>query len=225
MMNHKREMDMEDKLFDLQEAIINGSKPQAVALTKDLLTEKVSPQDILNEGLIAGMSEVGDRFKCGDYFVPEMLIAARAMQSSMDLLRPVLVDAGVQPIGTIVLGTVRGDLHDIGKNLTGMLLEGAGFRVVDVGVDASAEKFVNAVKENNAELVGMSALLTTTMTYTREVIKALEAADLRKKVKVIVGGAPITEDWANQIGADGFAVDAATGADRCKELLAELKAG
>jgi len=213
---------MEDKLFDLQEAVINGSKPQAVALTKELLAEQVSPQEILNEGLIAGMSEVGDRFKCGDYFVPEMLIAARAMQSSMDLLRPVLVDAGVEPIGTIVLGTVRGDLHDIGKNLTGMLLEGAGFRVVDVGVDASAEKFVNAVKENNAQLVGMSALLTTTMTYTREVIKALEAADLRKKVKVIVGGAPITEDWANQIGADGFAVDAATGADRCKELLAEL---
>lgn len=216
---------MEDKLFDLQDAIINGSKPQAVTLTKELLAEKVSPQEILNEGLIAGMSEVGDRFKCGDYFVPEMLIAARAMQSSMDLLRPELIDAGVQPIGTIVLGTVRGDLHDIGKNLTGMLLEGAGFRVVDVGVDASAEKFVNAVKENNAQLVGMSALLTTTMTYTREVIKALEAADLRKKVKVIVGGAPITEDWANQIGADGFAVDAATGADRCKELLAELAAG
>lgn len=216
---------MEDKLFDLQDAIINGSKPQAIALTKELLAEKVNAQEILNEGLIAGMSEVGDRFKCGDYFVPEMLIAARAMQSSMDLLRPVLVDAGVEPIGTIVLGTVRGDLHDIGKNLTGMLLEGAGFRVVDVGVDASAEKFVNAVKENNAQLVGMSALLTTTMTYTREVIKALEAADLRKKVKVIVGGAPITEDWANQIGADGFAVDAATGADRCKELLAELAAG
>ena len=216
---------MDDKLFDLQDAIINGSKPQAVNLTKELLAEKVSPQEILNEGLIAGMSEVGDRFKCGDYFVPEMLIAARAMQSSMDLLRPELVDAGVEPIGTIVLGTVRGDLHDIGKNLTGMLLEGAGFRVVDVGVDASAEKFVNAVKENNAQLVGMSALLTTTMTYTREVIKALEAADLRKKVKVIVGGAPITEDWATQIGADGFAVDAATGADRCKELLAELAAG
>ncbi|MCE7981181.1 MAG: cobalamin-binding protein [Caldilinea sp. CFX5] len=215
---------MADKLFDLQEAIINGSKPQAIALTKELLTEKVSPQQILNEGLIEGMSEVGDRFKCGDYFVPEMLIAARAMQSSMDLLRPVLVETGVEPIGTIVLGTVRGDLHDIGKNLTGMLLEGAGFKVVDVGVDASAEKFVNAVKENNAQLVGMSALLTTTMTYTREVIKALEAAGLRKKVKVIVGGAPITEDWAAQIGADGFAVDAATGADRCKELLAELNA-
>lgn len=215
---------MADKLFDLQEAIINGSKPQAIALTKELLTEKVNPQAILNEGLIEGMSEVGERFKCGDYFVPEMLIAARAMQSSMDLLRPVLVASGVEPIGTIVLGTVRGDLHDIGKNLTGMLLEGAGFKVVDVGVDASAEKFVNAVKENNAQLVGMSALLTTTMTYTREVIKALESAGLRNKVKVIVGGAPITEDWATQIGADGFAVDAATGADRCKELLAELNA-
>lgn len=216
---------MADKLFDLQEAIINGSKPQAVALTKELLSDQVNAQEILNEGLIAGMSEVGERFKCGDYFVPEMLIAARAMQSSMDLLRPALVATGIQPIGTIVLGTVRGDLHDIGKNLTGMLLEGAGFRVVDIGVDANAEKFVDAVKANKAELVGMSALLTTTMTYTREVIKALEAADLRKQVKVIVGGAPITEDWAVQIGADGFAVDAATGADRCKELLAELKAG
>jgi 5-methyltetrahydrofolate--homocysteine methyltransferase len=174
----------------------------------------------LDEGLIAGMSQVGELFKQGEYFVPEMLIAARAMKSALEILRPRLVDTGVEPIGTIVLGTVRGDLHDIGKNLTGMFLEGAGFRVVDLGVDVSAEKFIEAIKENDAELLGMSALLTTTMTYTSRVIKELEAARMRDKVKIIVGGAPITQEWANQIGADGFALDAASAADRCKELIA-----
>lgn len=211
---------MEGALQELKQAVIKGNHKNAVALTGELLTSGAKPQEILNDGLIAGMSAVGEMFKCGDYFVPEMLIAARAMKSSLEVLRPKLVDTGVQPIGTIVLGTVRGDLHDIGKNLTGMFLEGAGFRVVDLGVDVTAEKFVAAVKEYDAELVGMSALLTTTMSYTSEVVKALKAANLRDKVKVIVGGAPITADWANQIGADAFAVDAASGADRCKELLA-----
>jgi 5-methyltetrahydrofolate--homocysteine methyltransferase len=148
-----------------------------------------------------------------------MLIAARAMKSALEILRPQLVDTGVKPIGTVVLGTVRGDLHDIGKNLTSMFLEGAGFQVVDLGVDVSADKFIAAVKEHKAELLGMSALLTTTMTYTAEVIRALKAANLRDQVKVIVGGAPITEEWARQIGADAFALDAASGAERCKELL------
>ena len=138
------------------------------------------------------------------------------------LLRPALVTSGVKPIGTIVLGTVRGDLHDIGKNLAGMLLEGAGFRVIDIGVDASADKFVNAVKANNAQLVGLSALLTTTMMHASEVLSALEAANLRQHVKVIVGGAAVTPEWAAQIGADGTAIDAATGAQLCKDLLAEL---
>lgn len=211
---------MDGTLQELKQAVIKGNHKNATALTTQLLTEGVKPQQILNDGLIAGMSAVGEMFKCGAYFVPEMLIAARAMKSSLEVLRPKLVDTGVQPVGTIVLGTVRGDLHDIGKNLTGMFLEGAGLRVVDLGVDVPADKFVAAVKEHNAELVGMSALLTTTMSYTAEVIRALKAANLRDKVKVIVGGAPITEDWANQIGADAFAVDAASGADRCKELLA-----
>lgn len=211
---------MEDRLQELQDAVISGNQKSTVALTTQLLNSGARPQQILNDGLIAGMSEVGEMFKCGDYFVPEMLIAARAMKSALEVLRPKLVATGVQPVGTIVLGTVRGDLHDIGKNLTGMFLEGAGFRVVDLGVDVTADKFIAAIKENNAELLGMSALLTTTMSYSAEVIKALKAANLRDKVKVIVGGAPITEDWAKQIGADAFAVDAASGADRCKELMA-----
>ena len=210
---------LDDLLDDLLDAVVHGNQKQAIALTGKLMATGADPQEILNEGLIAGMTEVGDRFKCGDYFVPEMLIAARAMKSGLELLRPQLVDTGVKPVGTVVLGTVRGDLHDIGKNLVGMFLEGAGFKVVDLGVDVPAEKFVSAVKENNATVVGMSALLTTTMAYTLDVINALQAANLRDKVKVIVGGAPITEEWAKRIGADAIAVDAATGADRCKELL------
>jgi 5-methyltetrahydrofolate--homocysteine methyltransferase len=206
-------------LQDLEAAIVNGDHKNAVVLTSQLIEADTSPQQILNEGLIAGMSEVGELFKEGEYFVPEMLIAARAMKSALEILRPQLVKTGVKPIGTIVLGTVRGDLHDIGKNLTSMFLEGAGFQVIDLGVDVSANKFVAAVKEHQAELLGMSALLTTTMTYTAEVIQALKDANLRRRVKVIVGGAPITEEWAKQIGADAFALDAASGAERCKELL------
>lgn len=211
---------MEEKLQSLKQAVIDGNRTDAIELTEQLLKTGVSPKKVLDEGLIAGMSQVGELFKQGEYFVPEMLIAARAMKSALEILRPRLVDTGVEPIGTIVLGTVRGDLHDIGKNLTGMFLEGAGFRVVDLGVDVSAEKFIEAIKENDAELLGMSALLTTTMTYTFQVIKELESARMRDKVKIIVGGAPITQEWANQIGADGFALDAASAADRCKELIA-----
>jgi len=211
---------IDDLLDDLLDSVVQGNQKQAIKLTGELMKVGADPKEILNEGLIAGMTEVGDKFKCGDYFVPEMLIAARAMKGGLELLRPKLVDTGVKPVGTVVIGTVRGDLHDMGKNLVGMFLEEAGFKVVDLGVDVSAEKFVNAVKENSASVVGMSALLTTTMTYTMEVIEALKAADLRDKVKVLVGGAPITEEWAKRIGADAFAVDAATGADRCKELLA-----
>ncbi|HMN27483.1 MAG TPA: corrinoid protein [Caldilineaceae bacterium] len=210
---------LETSLQELKQTIVRGNQKDAVAVTTQLIEAGAKPQQILNEGLIAGMSEVGERFKCGEYFVPEMLIAARAMKSALEVLRPHLVDTGVKPIGTIVLGTVRGDLHDIGKNLTGMFLEGAGFQVVDLGVDVTADKFIAAVKEHKADLLGMSALLTTTMTYTAEVIRALKAANLRDQVKVIIGGAPITEAWANQIGADGFALDAASGAERCKELL------
>lgn len=210
---------MDDLLLQLEEAVINGRQKAAIALTEKLLSSGTSPSEILSDGLISGMEEVGERFKCGDYFVPEMVIAARAMKSSMELIRPKLVDTGVKPIGTIVLGTLRGDLHDIGKNLAGMFFEGAGFKVVDIGVDAGADKFIAAVKENDAQIIGISALLTTTMPYAGEIIRALDSAGLRPKVKVIVGGAPMTEEFAQAIGADAFAPDAATGADRCKELI------
>jgi 5-methyltetrahydrofolate--homocysteine methyltransferase len=210
---------MEDIVQELKQAVIDGNHNHAAALTSQLLAAGCYPKHILDEGLIAGMSKVGELFKSGDYFVPEMLVAARAMKSALEVLRPKLVDTGVQPIGTIVLGTVRGDLHDIGKNLAAMFLEGAGLRVVDLGVNVTADQFVAAAKAHNAALLGMSALLTTTMTYAAEVIRALEAAGLRNRVKVIVGGAPVTEAWSRQIGADAFALDAASGAERCKELL------
>lgn len=216
---------MSEQLLDLQDAIIEGNKNRAVILTETLLAQQVSPQTMLDQGLVAGMSEVGELFKDGEYFVPELLVAARAMQAAMDLLRPALVDTGVKPIGTIVLGTVYGDIHDIGKNLAGMLLEGAGFRVVDIGVNATAEQFVNAVLEHNAHLVGISSLLTTTMGYAEEVVKALRRASLPQPVKIVVGGAPVTEEWAAQIGADGAALDAASGTERCKELLASMTVG
>ncbi len=213
---------MDKLLLDLQDAIIDGSKTAAVKLTETLMVQQVAPQTILDEGLVAGMSEVGELFTDGEYFVPELLVSARAMQASMDLLRPALADTGAQPIGTIVLGTVHGDIHDIGKNLAGMMLEGAGFRVIDIGVNATADQFVRAVKTHNAQLVGISTLLTTTMTYAQEVINALSAAGLRDRVKVILGGAPVTDAWAAAIGADGAALDAASGAERCKELLTTM---
>jgi 5-methyltetrahydrofolate--homocysteine methyltransferase len=215
--------EMEAELQALAEAIINGKRNDAAELTKKLIDAGVPAKRILDEGLIAGMSVVGEKFKNGEYFVPEVLVAARAMKAAMELLRPLLAASDVEPIGTVVIGTVRGDLHDIGKNLVAMMLEGAGFRVVDLGVDVPAEKFIEAAREHNAEIVGMSALLTTTMTYMPEVIKALEAEGIRNRVKVIVGGAPVTQEWADQIGADGYAPDAASAVDKCKELLAQLK--
>ena len=210
---------MQEELKALAQAILEGKRNEAVELTQKLVDAGVTPKQILDEGLIAGMSVAGEKFKNGEYFVPEILVAARAMKASMEILRPLLVATDVQPIGTMVIGTVRGDLHDIGKNLVAMMVEGAGFKVVDLGVDVTADKFVAAAKEHNAQIVGMSALLTTTMTYIPEVIKAFDAEGLRPKVKLIVGGAPVTQEWANQIGADAYAPDAATAVDRCKELL------
>jgi 5-methyltetrahydrofolate--homocysteine methyltransferase len=210
---------MQEELQALARAILEGRRNEAVVLTQKLVDAGVTPKQILDEGLIAGMSVAGEKFKNGEYFVPEILVAARAMKASMEILRPLLVATDVQPIGTMVIGTVHGDLHDIGKNLVAMMMEGAGFKVVDLGVDVPAEKFIEAAKEHNAQIVGMSALLTTTMTYIPEVIKAFDEAGLRPKVKLIVGGAPVTQEWANQIGADAYAPDAATAVDRCKELL------
>lgn len=210
---------MQEELKALAQAILEGKRNDAVALTQKLVDAGVTPKQILDEGLIAGMSVAGEKFKNGEYFVPEILVAARAMKAAMEILRPLLVATDVQPIGTMVIGTVRGDLHDIGKNLVAMMVEGAGFKVVDLGVDVTADKFIAAAKEHNAQIVGMSALLTTTMTYIPEVIKAFDAEGLRPKVKLIVGGAPVTQEWANQIGADAYAPDAATAVDKCKELL------
>jgi len=176
-------------------------------------------EKILNEALIAGMDIVGEKFKKNEFYVPELLIAARAMKTGMEVLRPILVGKGVKSSGKVVLGTVQGDLHDIGKNLVGMMLEGAGFEIIDLGIDVSSEKFVEAVKENNAHLVGLSALLTTTMPYMKDVIKAMEEAGLREKIKIMIGGAPITQDYADEIGADGYAPDAASAVDKAKEIL------
>ena len=201
----------------LADALIKGDRNKVVELTKKALSENVAPASILNDGLIAGMGVVGKRFKANEVYVPEVLIAARAMKGGMEVLQPALVAAGVQPLATVVLGTVKGDLHDIGKNLVGMMLTGGGLKVVDIGTDAPAEKFIEACKTSGAAICAMSALLTTTMPQMTEVVKALKASGV--KVKTIIGGAPVTQSFADEIGADGYAPDAASAADKCKELL------
>jgi len=178
----------------------------------------VSSEDILNNALIAAMDDVGQRFEDGDFFVPEMLVAARAMQAGLNLLKPRLVETGVQSAGIVAIGTVKGDLHDIGKNLVAMMLEGAGFEVMNLGTDVDPAKFAEAVR-NGAKVVGMSALLTTTMGSMAQVIEAIEDINMRDKVKVIIGGAPVTADYAEQIGADGFAADASSAVKKVRELL------
>ncbi len=183
------------------------------------LAEELLPERILKEGLISGMEEVGRRFECGEYYVPEMLVSARAMKTGLALLRPHLVAAKVQAVGRVVIGTVQGDLHDIGKNLVGMMLEGAGFEVIDLGVDVSPDKFVAAVKEHQPDLVACSALLTTTMTRMQDIIRSLQASGLRDRVKVMIGGAPVTDRYASEIGANGFAPDAASAATIAKGLI------
>jgi 5-methyltetrahydrofolate--homocysteine methyltransferase len=177
------------------------------------------PADILNKGLIAGMSVIGERFKKNEVYVPEVLIAARAMKEAMKVLQPKLVAAGVKPIGTAVLGTVKGDLHDIGKNLVGMMLEGVGIKVIDLGIDVPPEKYVDQAVANNASIIGVSALLTTTMTNMKSVVEAVQAKGLKGKVKVMIGGAPVTQAFCDEIGADGYAPDAASAADLAKKLI------
>ena len=206
-------------LNKVRDALVNGKADEVRDMVKKALDEGQEVEKILNEGLIAGMNVVGEKFKRNEFYVPEMLIAARAMKAGMEVLRPILVQKDVKPLGTVVLGTVRGDLHDIGKNLVGMMLEGAGFEIVDLGVDVSPEKFVQTVKEKKAQIVGLSALLTTTMPSMRDVIKALEEEGIRNKVKVMIGGAPVTQNYADEIGADGYAPDAASAADKAKELV------
>jgi len=209
-----------DVLKELAEAIILGQAQKAEELTHKALEEEgLEPGVVLNQGLIAGMNVVGEKFKNNEYYVPEVLIAARAMKAGLKVLRPKLAETGVKPVAKLVIGTVKGDLHDIGKNLVSMMMEGAGFEVVDLGVDAGPDKFVQAVESDAPHLIGMSALLTTTMLNMKSVIEELEKKGVRDRVKVIIGGAPVTESYAQEIGADGYAPDAATAVEVAKALL------
>ena len=201
----------------LADAIIKGDQNTAVEITRSALEEGTPAESVLNEGLVAGMDVVGSRFKKNEVYIPEVLISARAMKMAMEILEPELAKAGVEPVGRLVIGTVQGDLHDIGKNLVAMMLKGAGFEVIDIGVDVGPEKFIEQAKSAGAHLVGMSALLTTTMPGMEKTVKALREAGL--PAKVMIGGAPVTQDYADRIGADGYAPDSASAVDVAKELV------
>lgn len=209
---------MDEKLKAIYDGIVEGDNASVQQHVQEALAGGQHAASILNEALIPGMAEVGRLFEEGEYFVPEMLISARAMKSAMAILKPQLQQAEVKFAGTVVLGTVKGDLHDIGKNLVGLMLEGAGFQVKDLGSDVSPEKYVEAVRESGANLVAMSALLTTTMVNMKSTITALEESGLRDKVKIMVGGAPVTDSFAKQIGADGYAPDASRAVAVAKSL-------
>jgi len=201
----------------LKDAVINGDQNTATEITKQALDEGIDPEIILQQGLIAGMNVIGAAFKKNEVYVPEVLIAARAMKMAMEVLEPKLVEAGVEPLGTVIIGTVQGDLHDIGKNLVMMMLRGSGFNVIDLGTDVPPEKFLAAVQEHQAKLVGLSALLTTTMPMMEKSIDVFKQAGL--DTKVMIGGAPVTREYADKIGSQGYAPDAATAVDVAKELL------
>jgi len=201
----------------LKNAVIKGDADTAKDITAKVLAEGMAPKSILDDGLVAGMNVVGKAFKAREMFVPEVLFAARAMKTAMEQLAPKLAEAGVDPVGTIIIGTVKGDLHDIGKNLVGMMLKGAGFNVIDLGTDVAPEQFVKAASENKAKAIGLSALLTTTMPIMKETVEALKSAGV--DAKVMIGGAPVTRQYAEEIGAAGYASDAATAVDVAKELL------
>ncbi len=202
----------------LADAVIKGDQSTAVEITKSALEEGTAAKSVLEEGLIAGMDVVGASFKKNEIYIPEVLIAARAMKMAMEFLEPELIKAGVKPVGKFLIATVQGDLHDIGKNLVAMMLKGAGFEVIDLGVDISPEKFVEQVKAKGVQLVGMSALLTTTMPGMEKTIKALKEAGV--SAKIMIGGAPVTQGYADKIGADGYAADAASAVDMAKSLVA-----
>ena len=202
----------------LADAVIKGDQSTAVEITKAALEEGTPAKSVLNEGLIAGMDVIGGRFKKNEVYIPEVLIAARAMKMAMEFLEPELVKAGVKPIGKCLIGTVQGDLHDIGKNLVAMMLKGAGFEVIDLGVDVKPDKFVEEVKAQGIQVVGMSALLTTTMPGMEKAIKAIKDAGV--SAKIMIGGAPVTQGYADKIGADGYAADAASAVDIAKSLVA-----
>jgi len=211
---------MADKVQRIAESIYSGDVEAVGELVQDLLDGGMAPGEVLSDALLVGMDKVGRDFKAGNLFVPEVLFAARAMQAGMDVLRPLLADGEIASSGKYVVGTVQGDLHDIGKNLVRMMLEGGGFEAIDLGVDVSPSAFVDAVREHKPDLVGISALLTTTMAQMKVTIEALEEAGLRDSVKIMVGGAPVTADFAEQIGADAYAPDAASAVDIARELQA-----
>ena len=211
---------MEDILQKIATDLYEGEDQEVAELVQEALDQGMTPDEILQEGLIAGMDEVGRDFKAGDLFVPEVLIAARAMHAGMNVLRPLLTETDAASAGKCVIGTVKGDLHDIGKNLVKMMLEGAGFETIDLGADAGPEAFVEAVREHRPQVIGMSALLTTTMVQMKATIEALEEAGLRGEVKVMAGGAPVTDAFAQEIGADAYAPDAATAVEVARRLVA-----
>jgi len=210
------------KIFEeIADEVQKGNSESVEELTKKALSEDISAEDILNNGLVAGMNIVSKKFKNNEIFIPEVLISAKSMYSGLGIIKPLLAEANVQSKGKVVIGTVKGDLHDIGKNIVAMLLQGAGFDVVDLGADVPKEKFLEFVKNEGADILGMSALLTTTMIYMKETIETLKNAGLRENVKVIIGGAPVTESYAAQIDADGYAPGAASAVDLTKRLLGE----
>ena len=209
----------QDRLF---QAILNGKSDEAAAATKDAIAQDIAPQDLINGQMIRAMGEVGQRFQDGKAFVPQLLMAGRAMKAALELLKPMLSGASSTSLGKVVIGTVKGDLHDIGKNLVASMLEGCGFEVVNIGIDVSADKFIEEVKKNQPDILCMSALLTTTMGYMKEVIDALEAAGIRQQVKVMVGGAPVTQGFADEIGADGYSDNANSAVTVAKQLLGKL---
>jgi 5-methyltetrahydrofolate--homocysteine methyltransferase len=212
-------MTHEEILQGLYDNTLVGNAPEVKDLTNKGLEENLDPEKMLYEGLIPSLEEVGARFERGDFFVPEMLIAARAMQGALDILRPLLAETGAKPIGTYVMGTVKGDVHDIGKNLVNIMLEGAGFTVYDLGVNVAPEVFVEKVREHEPDVVGFSAFLTTTMPMFKANINALEKAGIRNDVIVMVGGAPVTQEYADAVGADGYAADASTAVRLAKDLI------
>ncbi len=206
-------------LDQIAEGVINGDDEQVAQLTRQVIEQNTPPKQILDDGLIAGMNVVGQRFKAHDIFLPDVLLAAKAMYAGMDLLKPLLIAQGIPSIGRVVICTVRGDLHDIGKNLVGIMLKGAGFDVIDLGRDVAPEEMVRTAKEQDAAVIGMSALLTTTMPVMGEVVELLRQEKLDGKIKTIVGGAPVSKDFAQGIGADAYGFDAANAVDRVRQLV------
>ncbi len=213
---------MED-LKQLYDAIVEGNANKAKSLTTDALAAGMDPQDILNKYMIPAMDEVGRLFEINEYFVPELLISARAMKSALAILKPRLTATGAKPIGKVAIGTVKGDLHDIGKNLVAAMLEGGGFEIIDLGVDVTPEKFVNAVREKGANIIALSALLTTTMPSMKTTVEGLKEAGVRRQVKVIIGGAPVTQKYADEIGADGYSDNASSAVALARRLVNEPK--